>query len=192
MAMDRLSYTARMNLQAAPQRLDVKAMALHGKPLSGQEQLSNYKRLVVDLNQPSALLLLQWAAHFEARGGATGATGPWLHLGLDTRFPLVCQRCMAPLDLPVSIRRVFRFVATEAIAEEQDDNCEEDLLVLAREFDLAGLIEDELVMALPLIPRHDVCSKALPMTAVDADFDESASTRPNPFATLPGLLKSKT
>lgn len=191
-AMDRLSYTARMNMQAAPQRLDVKAMALHGKPLSGHEALSNYKRLASDLHEPAAELLLTWVASFEARGGATGATEPWLHLGLDTRFPMVCQRCMAPLDLPVSIRRVFRFVATEANAEEQDDDSEEDLLVLTREFDLAGLIEDELVMAVPLIPRHDVCPTTLPMTAIDADFDESAANKPKPFAALSGLLKSKT
>lgn len=181
-----------MTTDAAPQRLDVKAMALRGKPLSGQEPLSNYKRLFPDLQGPAADLILTWAAHFETRTGATGGAEPWLHLSLGTRFPLVCQRCMAPLDLPVSIERAFRFVATELIAEEQDDDSEEDLLVLAREFDLTGLIEDELVMALPLIPRHDVCPTALPMTAVDADFDEAAGIKPNPFAALSGLLKSKT
>jgi uncharacterized protein len=187
-----------MTSEAAPQRLDVRAMALHGKPLTGREQLSNYTRLVADLREPAthqklgAQAMLNWEAHFETRTGAAGGTEPWLQLNLATQFPLVCQRCMAPLDLPVSIHRAFRFVATEAIAIEQDDDSEEDLLVLAREFDLAGLIEDELVMALPLIPRHDVCPTALPMSAVDADFDESAANKPKPFAALSSLLKGKT
>ena len=34
---------------------------------------------------------------------------------------------------------------------------EEDLLALSREFDLHELIEDELLMALPVVPKHDEC-----------------------------------
>lgn len=188
--MQRLSYTEVMNAEPAPRRLDVKASALHGAQLEGSEPLSNYERLAADLRDSPADLMLKWSAKFSTRTGATGGADPWLQLQVSTRFPLVCQRCMGALELPVAIEREFRFVASDAIAEKEDDSCEEDLLVQTREFDLAGLIEDELVMALPLIPRHDTCPHEVPMSAVDADF-EASNVKPNPFAKLSGLVKGK-
>jgi uncharacterized protein len=180
--MQRLSYTEAMKTEPAPHRLDVKAQALQQAQLAGAQPLSNYERLAADM--------LDWSAQFSTRTGAAGGDEPWLALHLATRFPLVCQRCMGALDLPVAITREFRFVASEAIAEQEDDACEEDLLVQTRELDLANLIEDELVMALPLIPRHDICPSALPMSAVDADF-EAANVKPNPFSGLSGMLNGK-
>jgi uncharacterized protein len=60
-----------------------------------------------------------------------------------------CQRCLTPVDVPLDVERSFRFVADEATAEALDDECDEDLLALSREFDLRELIEDELLMACP-------------------------------------------
>jgi uncharacterized protein len=176
-----------MKQELAPKRVDVKAAALARQHFSAAEALLNYERLTQDLRDFGAESVLNWTGQFETRTGATGAAEPWLNLTLETRFPLVCQRCLGPVDLPVQLAREFRFVATEAIAEEQDDDCEEDLLVQARDFDLAGLIEDELVMALPLIPRHDTCPTAVPMSAADLDF-EASNEKPNPFAGLSGLI----
>ena len=179
-----------MKQDLAPKRVDIKAAALANQQFSGVEALLNYERLTHDLRDLEPDSFLNWAAQFETRTGATGAAEPWLKLTLDTRFPLVCQRCLGPVDLPVSLASEFRFVASEAIALEQDDDCEEDLLVQARDFDLPGLIEDELVMALPLIPRHETCPTAVPMSAADPDFDAS-NEKPNPFAGLSGMLNGK-
>ncbi len=181
-----------MKHEPAPHRLDVRAMALSGQTSRGHEPLLNYERLVQDLPDLQADSLLNWAAKFDTRTGTNGKDEPWLKLDLATAFPMVCQRCLAPVEINVAIAREFRFVASEALAEEQDDDCEEDLLVLAREFDLAALIEDELVMALPLIPRHETCPVLMPMSATDPDFEASEHNKPNPFAALSGLLKTKT
>ena len=179
-----------MKPELPPKRLDIKTMALGSEHVSGLDSLLNYERVTHDFRDLQPDLSLKWSAQFASRTGAAGAAEAWLKLTLSTRFPLVCQRCLEPLDLPVELAREFRFVASEAIAQEQDDDCEEDLLVQARDFDLAGLIEDELVMALPLIPRHEACPTAVPMSAADADF-EAASEKPNPFAGLSGLLNGK-
>ena len=176
-----------MKPELPPKRLDIKTMALAGERLSGVDSLLNYERVTHDFRDLKHDLSLNWSAQFDTRTGATGALESWLQLNLTTRFPLVCQRCLEPLDLPVALVREFRFVASEAIAEAQDDDCEEDLLVQARDYDVAGLIEDELVMALPHIPRHDTCPTAVPMSAVDADF-EASNEKPNPFAGLSGLI----
>ena len=67
-----------------------------------------------------------------------------------------------PVDVPLDVERSFRFVADEATAEALDEECDEDLLALGREFDLRELIEDELLMALPVVPRHESALRLFP------------------------------
>ncbi len=180
-----------MEHSAAPTRLDIKALAQSGHEMSGTDSLSNYGRLAQDLRGQSPDLTFNWTARGEERLGATGKQESWLRLSLDAVLPLVCQRCLGPVDVHVSPERLFRFVANEAEALEQDDDCEEDLLVLSREFNLAELIEDELVLEVPLIPRHEVCPVPAKLAVSDADFADSAEAKPNPFAALSGLVKVK-
>ena len=180
-----------MENQTAPTRLDIKALALSGQQLAGRNLLSHFSRLMQDLRGQSPDVPLDWIARGETRLGASGQQEPWLHLALETSLPLVCQRCMGPVEVPVSSRREFRFVATEDEALVQDEACEEDLLVLSREFNLHELIEDELVMELPLIAKHEVCPTTIKLEAVDAAFDAPASAKPNPFAALSGLVTTK-
>jgi len=92
--------------------------------------------------------------------------------------------------MPLQVQRSFRFVADEATAEALDDESEEDLLALSRDFDLRALIEDELLMALPLVPRHEACPQDLPMQSSDEDFEQAGAEKPNPFAVLQGLRKN--
>jgi uncharacterized protein len=80
-------------------------------------------------------------------------------------------------------------VATEEIAMEQDDASEEDLLVMLPQFDLLGLLEDELLMALPLVPMHDECPVLPTFSAGMMDVPESVPDKPNPFAALAQLKK---
>lgn len=176
---------------SAPTRLDVKALAQSGQEISGTDSLSNYGRLAQDLRGQSPDLTFKWTARGDERLGASGKQESWLRLSLAAVLPLVCQRCLGPVDVPVSPERLFRFVASEAEALEQDDDCDEDLLVFSREFNLAELIEDELVLEVPLIPRHEVCPVTVKLAVADADFADSPKTAPSPFAALSGLVKVK-
>ena len=172
-----------------PPRLDVKHAALVDWSLSGRNSLLNYERLAQETQGLGLENALNWSAHVQLREDPAGHTAHWLHLSIDTVLPLTCQRCLGPADVAVSVDRWFRFVDSEAVAEQQDDDAEEDLLVSSREFDLAGLIEDEVLMDLPLVPRHDTCPVALKLAVADADFD-ALPEKPNPFAQL-AQLKGK-
>lgn len=130
--------------------------------------------------------MLNWSARFELQTGQTGQAQVWLHLVVGVSLPLTCQRCLTAVEVPVQIDRTFKFVDTEAQAELEDDESQEDLLVSSREFDLSALIEDEVLMDLPVVPRHDTCPVALKLAAVDVDF-EDVPAKPNPFAVLAGL-----
>jgi len=180
-----------MEHQFAPTRLDVKALAQSGGTISGHDLLSRYERLSEGLQGAGPDLTITWAARGEWRMGASGHGEAWLHLTLDTALPLLCQRCLGPVNVPLSVQRWFRFVASEDEAQAQDDDVDEDLLVLSREFNLAELIEDELVMDAPIIPRHEVCPVPVKLAAADADFEASSGDKPNPFAVLAQLQGGK-
>jgi uncharacterized protein len=116
---------------------------------------------------------------------------PWLHLAADTVVPLVCQRCLAPVQLPLAVDRWFRFAADEATAAAEDESAEEDVLAVSRDFDLPALIEDELLMEIPVTPRHEVCPEPARLSVADPDFDAAGEARPNPFAVLGALRGDK-
>ena len=91
---------------------------------------------------------------------------------------------------PLEVDQSFRFVKDEATALAQDDACEEDLLVLSKDFDLLALVEDELLMTLPLVPMHTSCQSEHAPTS-DQDSTADADTKPNPFAVLATMRLAK-
>jgi uncharacterized protein len=95
------------------------------------------------------------------------------------------------VDTEVSADRWFRFAADEATAAALDDESEEDVLVLSSEFDLLMLVEDELLMALPLVPRHETCPVEVKLAVQDADFAAADAVKPSPFAALASLRLDK-
>jgi uncharacterized protein len=75
------------------------------------------------------------------------------------------------------------------LAAQEDEDAEEDVLVWSASFDALSLIEDELIMALPMIPMHQACEGEHVPTSLDAPAAEES--RPNPFAVLAKLRADK-
>ncbi|MDB5929538.1 MAG: hypothetical protein JWR60_1245 [Polaromonas sp.] len=171
------------------------AFAQEGVPLAETTLLSNMERLAQESSALEPDSVANWQAMAELRPGAGATEDVWLHLVASTAVPLTCQRCMTTVVTPLEVDQWYRFVATEDIAMAEDDESEEDLLVMEPQFDLLNLLEDELLMALPLVPMHDACPVALVLQAGEdelaGDADESAAKegKPNPFAVLAQLKK---
>lgn len=180
-----------MTKEFSPDRLDVKAFAQAQAHLEGQDPLSQFNRLVLEAQGPHDGVYVRWAAQGEMRAESGAAPQVWLHLQAETDLPMVCQRCLTLAQIPLDVDRSFRFVADEATAEALDDESEEDLLALSKEFALRELLEDELLMELPVVPMHDVCPEAVPLASSDADFNQATSEKPNPFAALASLRIQK-
>lgn len=174
-----------------PARLDIQAFIQNGRTAQGRTPLAGFARLREDVADTSGAQPVSWRAVGEPRPVTGGAPQPWLHLHADAVLPLVCQRCLGPVDVPLAIDRDYRFVADEAEAAAQDDEAEEDLLVLSREFSLLALIEDELIMDLPVVPRHGVCPTAVKLSVEDEAFAAAEADKPHPFAGLAGLRTPK-
>jgi uncharacterized protein len=117
-----------------------------------------------------------------------GENQVWMHLQADADVILQCQRCLQPLDEAVHVDRHFRFVADEDTAAALDDEVEDEVLALPKSLNLRDLVEDEMLLALPLVPRHDVCPETIPMQFGDVEIVEEKA---NPFASLALLRKDQ-
>ncbi|GHC99505.1 hypothetical protein GCM10007320_56120 [Pseudorhodoferax aquiterrae] len=169
--------------------LDIKAFAQSGGKRQQEDRLADYPRLLEEAAGRGTDRPVRWHAVGQLRQAAGVAPQVWLHLQAEADVPLTCQRCLEPVDEPLSVDRWFRFVADEAQAAREDEEAEEDVLVLDPAFDLQALVEDELLMALPLVPRHAVCPDAVRMEVADPGFAQAEADKPNPFGVLADLKR---
>jgi uncharacterized protein len=145
----------------------------------GLQRLDRSQRLP----QAAPATAVQGSARGEIRRVSGEEPQTWLHLQARTTVWLACQRCLAPLRLDLAVEQPIRVVRGEAQAEALDADSDHDVLALAPVIDLRQLIEDELLLALPIVPRHDAC----PAPARPAPEDSAGDETPHPFAALARL-----
>jgi uncharacterized protein len=172
-----------------PFRLDVVAFAKEAGRLDGRWPLAGFDR-IAESATPGAPVTdaddVNWGVRGEQRSMRGGETQTWLHITASTRVSLECQRCLKPVEVPLRIERDFLFVHGEDAAAQLDADSEDDVLAISRALDLRELIEDELLLAMPIVPRHEVCPEPL----VVPDEGVSEDDEPNPFAVLAALKRA--
>ena len=178
------------SLQA--RRLNMQAFVQEGVPLIEITPLQNMERLAQEAQGLQPDSAVHWEARAELRPGSGAEDDVWLHLQATAAVPLICQRCMGVVVTPLEVDQWYRFVANEDVAMAEDDASEEDLLVMEPQFDLLAVLEDELLMALPLVPMHDECPVAPVLQAGEDELAEPSAEKPNPFAMLVQLKKKNT
>jgi uncharacterized protein len=169
-----------------PLHLDVAAFAEEGARLEGEWPLAALARLAESAaaDAPTPADAVRWFAQGESRPVRGGPAQVWLHLGATGRIALQCQRCLQPVAVELAAERSFQFVAGEDAAAELDADSEDDVLALTRSLNMQELAEDELLLSLPLVPRHDRCEPPVPL---EADDDVPFEEAPHPFAALAAL-----
>jgi uncharacterized protein len=176
-----------MDKKFDPQHLDVLAFARDAAHGQGSGALAKWPRLALEQHGDTLTAsAVAWRMQGRLLPQSGGADQIWLDVQASVPLPMQCQRCLSTVVQTVQAERSFRFVADEVTAAALDDEAEEDILVISRDFDALALVEDELILSLPLVPLHEVCPEAVPMSAVDPEFAEAAE-RPNPFGILAGL-----
>ena len=177
-----------------PTRLDVSAFARAGATLEGTVPLLDLPRLLASTSAPSDTP--PGEAAWRAQGHWRQPLGdqPQLRLQLQAhaRVWLTCQRCLQPAAHELAVARTLRFVPTEEEAARLDEaEEEEDVLALPRMLNLHELVEDELILALPLVPRHAQCPEPLPWEPEAPSAPEAAPSEEaaHPFAALARLKR---
>src|SRR6476661_5942211 len=100
-----------MKRQFHPQRLDVADFAEDGAELSGRTPLREFHRLAAEARSAIGDREVTWSAQGEMHNAGHLQPEVWLHLHAQGSLPLVCQRCMEPVEVPLEVDRSFRFVA---------------------------------------------------------------------------------
>jgi uncharacterized protein len=173
-----------------PTRLDVEKFAAEGAAIDGRWPLRLFDRVCESApveSQPTDADEVSWHARGERLSSRGGQPETWLHVGASATVMLVCQRCLAPVPVALAVERRLRFVHGEDAAAELDAESEDDVLAMMRALDLRELIEDELLLAMPLVPMHAECPEPLPAVRND---EVQTDEQPHPFAMLAGLKRT--
>ncbi len=101
-------------------------------------------------------VLAEGPASIEWRiAGVADAMGrPALDVGLSGTVTLNCQRCLADFEWPIEQRTELLLARTEDELAALDAECGSEVVLAGSPIDPLGLVEDELVLALPFAPRH--------------------------------------
>ncbi|MBU3628993.1 DUF177 domain-containing protein [Polynucleobacter sp. AP-Reno-20A-A9] len=115
-----------------------------------------------------------------------------LELGLKGRLHLVCQRCLQDCAVDLDEKRRFILVLTDSEADEYPvEDEEQEPLVVNQHFNLLETIEDEVLLSLPLIPKHpDGFCEPHASTFGDEADEGPSNERENPFNVLKNMKKN--
>lgn len=114
---------------------------------------------------------------------------PHLRGELTATVVQTCQRCMGDVDVPLQADVNVFLLSDEAHADRLGDD--DDYVVFGDDrLDLLELLEDELIMALPLVACHEDCQPQAALTVLPEPDDEPMPKKENPFRVLAGLKPS--
>jgi uncharacterized protein len=116
-------------------------------------------------------------------GAVTSQDYPALTVSVSGTVQLMCQRCLTPFAYEVDSSTMLILGKDDEEADQIEELLGDesiDVIVGSRTCDLRDLVEDETLLALPQVPKHEVCpdSKLL---------DAARSEKPSPFAGLKDL-----
>lgn len=170
------------------QYIDTYELTRLGSTVQGQAPIARFTRLTADLPEQSDASVA-WAVT-----GETDARGQrFLRVAVKAAPVLECQRCMRPFEWRVETENRLQVVKSEAdldvegVHDAEPDELIERIVGSAR-LDVLDLVEDEIILSLPYVPKHDVCP-SLPVPMAE-EQPEPEPGKPSPFAVLSQLKKN--
>ena len=155
--------------------IDSLEFAREGRRLAGDVPVHSLRRLTDLLVGDDGSLA--WVV----RGECDADHQAFLEIEVVGELQLTCQRCLAALAYRLKIRSLLQLVPQGA--PWPDDALEDDRVDPIEALEnqsLHSLVEDEVLLSLPIAPRHQFC--ALP------DYDDGSAAA-SPFAALANLKK---
>lgn len=89
------------------------------------------------------------------RGGQDRRQRSWLELEIAGTPSLRCDRCLTPLDYPLKLHSRVLLAHPGEVLPDDDEPESPEWIEAGQELDLLELVEDEILLGLPLSIRHD-------------------------------------
>jgi len=171
-----------MSEENLPLTIDPFRFADNAICLQGSFFLENMKRLVPSLGQKEGRVqvMLQFGVDEQGTRFLSGE--------LSTELPLICQRCLGSFAFPVQERFLAGIVHTDEEAEKLSKRYD-PLIVKDGILQLREVVEDELIIGLPIVPVHtseDQCKVKMPYVLDLKPEDD----KDNPFKVIE-VLRTK-
>ena len=123
------------------------------------------------------------AVHFKLTGFVNEGAAPGLRCEVQGVLKILCQRCLEPMDYRLQVDNSLMLVHAEPEESAEADPEAPDYIAIQRDLQVEALVEEEILLALPMAPHHaeGVC-KGRPA---------AESGKLHPFAVLAGLKTIK-
>jgi uncharacterized protein len=146
----------------------------------GNFVVTNMHRLAEDTLDKSGTI------HWSLQGGSNCLEHPTLKLSVSGTVQLMCQRCLKPFSFDIDSESTLVLAEDEESVDAIDALVADDtvdVIAGSKSLNIAQLIEDEALLALPLSPKHSVCPDQ-----AKKDISES-ERKTSPFAILKSVKK---
>jgi uncharacterized protein len=138
----------------ASQIRDPREFVREGRTLQGVLELARLPRLADMLARAEGEVAFVIAGNGGGKGGNAGPGRPGISVSIRARVALVCQRCLAPCEHAIDHVSTVLLARNETEADAWDAEEETEVMVAGEELDIADLVEQEMLLALPYAPMH--------------------------------------
>jgi len=146
-----------------------------GTPFEGTLRPGDLPRLAPELAKPEGELRYRITAGLDRQQRRV------VSCIIDGFVFLTCQSTMEVFRHEIAVRDRLVLVGSEQeLPPIEGESDEEDFVVATDPLDPVGLVEDAVILALPMVPRKPGAGPA-------AEGEEAGSGKPSPFAALAGL-----
>lgn len=124
--------------------------------------------------------------HYRISGKLNDDGKAFLHIIVEGSLPLICQRCLKGMDYPLEIDAELELIADEAELDSRAEDPEAaDAVVTDKKMEVVSLVEEEILLEIPLSPKHSEGGCVLPGSS-------GKDGKENPFGVLATLKQRNT
>ena len=142
----------------------------------GDLAVADFARLCEELADSSGRI------RFAVQGGIDTMGHAQLLVSVEADVKLMCQRCLTPFAFAVASESALLLAKDEEAADALESSLADDtieVMVGSKTQNLLELVEDEVLLSIPLSPKHEVCPDQVGQDAAGA-----VSKRVSPFEVL--------
>ena len=167
-----------------PVRFDPYQLVSNGASLNGKLAIKQFERLsdLLETADGSVAVALKFHQIKNWRNCVSGHC--------EAQVKLICQRCLGECEYSISSQIRLGFVEKESSIKQLPSDIEPFMLSDEKVVYLIDLLEDELLLQIPLAPMHkdrDNCNPEMTKYEVSGEEEPETPKQKNPFAVLKEL-----